>query len=364
MQEHLYALIMAGGGGTRLWPLSRRAHPKQTLTLFGERSMFQLSLDRLRGLLPMEHILVVTAAEQVEPLAAQAPELPRENFIVEPEGRGTASCIGLGALHLHRRDPEAVMMVLTADHFIRKVEVFQQVLLAAATVAQRGYLVTLGIEPTYPATGYGYINRGAPLEPAGDFNVYRVARFTEKPDPPTAETFVAAGSYYWNSGMFIWQTARILEEIERLMPELGETLTALEAALSVGTYPQVVAEQWPQVRKETIDYGIMERAEQVAVIPVELGWSDVGGWAAVMALHTDEADAEGNIHVGPGAQLPIDSQGTLVFAQTPRLVATIGLEDIVVVDTPDALLITTREQAQRVREVVEHLRAQDEERYL
>ncbi|MCJ7838311.1 MAG: mannose-1-phosphate guanylyltransferase, partial [Burkholderiales bacterium] len=273
MTESLYALIMAGGGGTRLWPLSRNAHPKQMLKLFGERTMFQLSVDRLLPLLPPERIFVVTAAEQVDPLAAQYPELPRDNFIVEPLGRGTASCIGLAAMVLHRHDPDAVMAVVTADHFIGRTDDFRAVLRAAQQAAEQGYLVTLGIAPRFASTGYGYICRGALLGRVGDFEYYRVERFTEKPDAPTAAAFVQEGVYAWNSGMFIWRADRILEEMRRWMPDLSATLDALRAVWGTPAYAETLARLWPALRKETIDYGIMEKAAQVAVIPADLEWS-------------------------------------------------------------------------------------------
>ncbi len=354
MTQHLYALIMAGGGGTRLWPLSRQTHPKQMLKLFGERTMFQLAVDRLLPLLPPERILVVTAADQVAPLAEQYPQLPRDNFIVEPLGRGTASCIGLGAIHLRRRDPEAVMAVVTADHFIQREAVFCDTLRAAQAMAEQGYLVTLGITPTFPASGYGYICRGTQLGAIGGFAYYRVERFAEKPDIATAQQFLQAGTYSWNSGMFIWRAERILEEIALWMPDLCATLTTLESSMDAGTYDETLQQQWPALRKETIDYGIMEKAEQVAVIPVDLGWSDIGAWASVMDMHSP--DAAGNVLQGD--VIAVNTSGTMVFGAGERLVATIGLEDLIIVDTPDALLITRREQAQDVREVVEQLKKQ------
>ena len=357
MHEHLYAVIMAGGGGTRLWPLSRRAHPKQTLTLLGDRSMFQLSVDRLLPLLPPEQICVVTAEEQVEPLAAQLPELPQENFIVEPLGRGTAPCIGLSALHLQARDPDAVMAVLTADHYIRRKETFRAVLAAAQAVAEEDYLVTLGIQPTFPATGYGYIRRGEPLGRADSFAYSQVARFAEKPDPATALEFFTSGEYAWNSGMFVWRTARILAEMNKLLPELGATLAELSEALGTERYKPLLQRVWPTIQKETIDYGIMERAERVAVIPVEMGWSDVGSWDAVRELQA--ADEQGN--VSRGEHLAVDTAGTLVWAESGRMIATVGVSDLIVVDTPDATLITAREQSERVREIVQLLRAEGRE---
>jgi mannose-1-phosphate guanylyltransferase len=356
--QSLYALIMAGGGGTRLWPLSRSAHPKQMLKLFGERTMFQLSVDRLLPLLPPERIFVVTAAEQVEPLAAQYPELPHENFIVEPMGRGTASCIGLAAMVLHHHDPDAVMAVLTADHFIGLTDAFRAVLRAAQQVAEEGYLVTLGIAPRFPSTGYGYIRRGASLgQVDGDhihgFDYYRVERFTEKPDAPTAEVFVQEGVYAWNSGMFIWRADRILEEMRRWMPELSATLTALSEVWGTPAYAETLAHLWPALRKETIDYGIMEKAAQVAVIPADLEWSDIGAWSSVMELHPHDAD--GNVLLGD--VINIDGANTMVFSQGERLIVTIGVEDLIVIDTPDTVMITRRDQSERVREVVAQLKA-------
>lgn len=354
MNDHFYALIMAGGGGTRLWPLSRREHPKQTLTLVGERSLFQLAVDRLRSFLPPERILVVTAAEQVSPLAEQVPELPAENFIVEPMGRNTAPCIGLAALHLQHRDPQAVMAVVTADHYIRRVGTFCDALQAARAVAEQGYLVTLGIEPTYPATGYGYIRRSETLGACGDFTAFRVAQFAEKPDAETALRFLAAGDYAWNSGMFIWQVGRIMEEFARWMPDFAATLAALREVLGTPDYASLLARLWPTVVKKSIDYGIMEKAERVAVLPVDLGWSDVGAWPAVMELHTP--DAQGNVLRGD--VLALDTTASMVFSNTDRLIATIGVRDLIILDSAGATLITTRDQAERVREIVETLQRQ------
>ncbi len=360
MTESLYAVIMAGGGGTRLWPLSRSGHPKQMLKLFGERTMFQLSVDRLLPSLPLDHILVVTAAEQVEPLAAQYPELPRKNFVVEPMGRGTAPCIGLSAMVLHQRDPDAVMAVVTADHLIQRVDTFRAVLRAAQHVAEQGYLVTLGIAPKFPATGYGYIRRGALLGQVGGFDYYRVERFTEKPDAPTAAAFLNEGVYSWNSGMFIWRAARILEEMRRWMPDLSSTLDELLDVWGTPAHAETLARIWPALRKETIDYGIMEKAGKVVVIPADLDWSDIGAWASVMDLHPH--DAAGNVLLGDVVN--IDGANTMVFAQGERLVVAIGVHDLIVVDTPDAVLIARRDQAERVKEAIDRLRVAGRENYL
>jgi len=356
-----YTLIMAGGVGTRLWPLSRRNRPKQSLRLVGERTMFEHAVDRIAPLFQPEQIFVVTGAEHVTSLAAQAPELPSENFIVEPEGHGTAPCIGLGAIHLYRQDPEAIMAVLTADHFINKVAHFRQALAVAAQVAGEGHLVTLGITPSFPSTGYGYIKQGKSLSTVEGFPVFRAKRFTEKPSLETAMHMVESGEYSWNSGMFIWSVDRILKEFQRQMPEFYAQLAEIAATLDTPGYEATLNRVWPQVTRQTIDYGVMEGAEDVAVIPVDIGWSDVGSWASLLELLP--ADGEENIIVGP--HVGIDTRNTLVFGKgRKRLIATIGLEGMVIVDTEDALLVCTKEREQEVRAIVRELEARGETSYL
>ena len=354
-----YALIMAGGFGTRLWPLSRRNRPKQSLTLVGGRTMFEHAVDRIAPLFQSEQILVVTGAEHVASLAAQAPELPPRNFLVEPEGRGTAPAIGLGAIHLRRQDPEAIMAVLTADHFIADAARFREALTAAAQVAEEGHLVTLGITPSSPSTGYGYIKQGQSLGTVEGFPVFRAARFTEKPSLETAFHMVESGEYTWNSGMFIWRLDRILEEFQRQMPEFYVQLAEVEAALGTTGYEPSLNRVWPQVVKQTIDYGVMEGAEDVAVIPVDIGWSDVGSWTSLSELLP--ADEDGNIVVG--SHVGIDTRDTLIFGGK-RLIATIGLEGMVIVDTGDALLVCPMEREQEVRAMVRWLDRENQGDYL
>jgi mannose-1-phosphate guanylyltransferase len=345
-----YALIMAGGSGTRLWPLSRQQTPKQALQLAGERTMFQMAVDRILPLFPPERIFVVTRGEYAPILSQQSPTLPIENFILEPEGRGTAPAIGLAAIHIQKQDPDGVMVVLTADHFIARGEDFLQALRAAIQSALQGNLVTLGIQPTFPSTGFGYIQQGSQQAVFEGQPVFRLGRFTEKPSAEVAQRMLAEGGYSWNSGMFVWQLAQIMAEFERQMPEFFAQLTRIQAALGTPDYSQVLGQVWKGVGKQTIDYGVMEGARSAAVIPVDIGWTDIGTWnnlPDVLPL-----DADGNAI--RGTHLGIDTHHSIVMGGK-RLIATIGLENIVIVDTPDALLVCTREREQEVREIVKRL---------
>ena len=361
MFDHYYAVIMAGGGGTRLWPLSRQNRPKQMLSLVDERTMFQLSVDRLvkgerGGLFPPERVYVVTVEEQAAALQAQCPEIPKQNYLLEPMPRGTASVVGLAAIALQSQDPQAVMAVLTSDHLIMNVERFHLLLKMAYATAGGNYLVTLGIQPTFPSTGYGYIQVGEPLkdvraDSTPDMQACQAVKFKEKPDEAQARAMLADGKHAWNSGMFVWKVEQILAEFGRQMPALYAGLQQIAKSWSTTDRNKVVSTVWLSLEPQTIDYGIMERARQVAVIPAGgLGWTDIGSWESLFDVLP--ADNDGNI-VRNCQGLTLDTKDSLVFGtQKERLVVIIGVENLVVVDTEDVLMICRRERAQQIRQVV------------
>jgi mannose-1-phosphate guanylyltransferase len=353
---------MAGGGGTRLWPVSRCSHPKQIISLVEENSLFQSTVKRLEGLFPPERILVVTVAEQAEELRRQAPHLPVENFILEPAPRGTASVVGLAAVVLQKRDSQAVMVVLPSDHYIRNRDLFYLLLRVAVDVAEKEYLVTLGITPTYPATVYGYIQRGKPLPEKFAYPTYQVLRFKEKPDNKQARQMLASHDHSWNSGMFLWRTDTILDEISRQMPDLRTALAQIGAAWGTDEQDTILTRLWPDLRNETIDYGVMENAEKVAVLPAGgLEWSDIGNWDSLFDVLLPDKD--GNI-VFSGHHIPVETSSSLVYGNNDdRLIVTIGVDNLIIVDTGDVLLVCRKDQAAKVRQVVDSLKNSDREHY-
>lgn len=362
--KNRYAVIMAGGGGTRLWPISRKEKPKQLLPLLGRETLFQSTVARLKDLFPPEHILVVTVEEQAREMKLQAPEIPEENYLIEPAPRGTAAAVGFAAAVLQKRDPNASMVILPSDHFIRNVDLFHYLLKAALEVAQDGYLVTLGITPTVPSIAYGYIQQGKPVNGDYKYPVYQVVRFREKPDEQTAQQLIRGGDHSWNSGMFIWRVDAILTEIERQMSALHDALNRLSSAWGTGKQQTVLHELWHDLKNETVDYGIMENAERVAVLPAGgLGWSDVGMWSSMFEVLLP--DMNGNVATNSSLHLARETHNTLVYGgDGERLIVTIGVDDMVIVDGGDVLLVCKTDQAQQVRAVVEHLKKHRQEKYL
>lgn len=351
----MYAVILAGGVGTRLWPRSRQSTPKQFSDITGAgRTMIQATADRLEGLVAPEDIFVITGSRYGSLAAAQLNQLPAANILMEPNGRNTAAAIALACVHLQQHNPAAVVAFLPADHVIQDCAAFQQVLQQAERSAQLGYLTVLGIEPNSPHTGYGYIKYSrSPLPLAGERPTFAVERFLEKPDQATAEAFLTDGGYYWNSGICVSRVDRLLAEYERQMPALFSGLTHIAAALNSPLQDRVLAEVWPTMPNMSIDYGLLEGADKVAVVSMQVGWNDVGSWDALETF--TEKDEAGNCAV-EGDILPINSQGNII-ATNGRLVALIDVDDLVVVDTEDALLIGRKKSIQQVKQIVAQLQA-------
>jgi mannose-1-phosphate guanylyltransferase len=360
----IYPVIMAGGAGTRFWPLSRRNRPKQFLALTGGAPLLVATVARLPPLARVERTYVVCGPAHAAAVKRMLPRLPRANLLVEPCARNTAPCVGLAALHVARRDPEGILAMLPADHHIARPESFRESLVAAARLAQGRSIVTIGIRPSRPETGYGYLKVGVRIaSPAGTRSQYpaaKVERFVEKPDLATASRYLSEGGYLWNSGIFVFRADVILEEIRRAMPALGEQLGAIEAVIGKPAYQRTLKRVFPGCPAISIDYGVMEKSRRIAVVPAEFGWSDVGSFAALPEVR--ETDAQGN--VVQGEALVIDGKGNVVLAADGRPVAVIGLDDVVVVDAGDAVLVCRRDRAQDVRKAVEELKLRGREELL
>lgn len=351
----MYAVIMAGGVGTRLWPRSRESRPKQFSDITGNGlTMIQETAERLQGVVDGPELYVVTGAAYAGLTTEQLPQMPAGQVIVEPSGRNTAPAIGLACLHLRRRDPDAVVAVLPADHVILQPERFREALRRAGEIADQGFLVTLGIEPTFAHTGYGYIKRAEALSSDGVLPAYRVERFLEKPKRAAAEQFLTEGGYYWNGGIFVSRVATMLDELSRQAPDIYDRLMQIDAALSGANAQAVLEEVWQSMPSVSIDYAVMEGAHKVAVVPMQAGWNDVGSWDALETVL--EQDEMGN-SIARGEVMLLDSRNNIVYSDK-RLVALINVNNIVVVDTGDTLLIGDKSNMQRVKDIVEQLRAQ------
>lgn len=357
MQQNnqFFAVIMAGGGGTRLWPVSRKENPKQLLALFEGKTLFEIAVERLNGLFPFENILVVTIAEQAAKLKILVPQIPEGNYLIEPMPRGTAAVVAMSAAAIQKRDPNGVMVILTADHFVENVPAFQSVIRAGCECARNGHLVTLGIKPTFPSTGYGYIEIGNSIGGLGEQTVFNAIRFEEKPDENRAIDFVKSGKYFWNSGMFIWQTAEIMAEFRKYMPDLAGSIKKLSTIIGQDHSDDRFIKEWATIKPETIDYGIMEKSDRVVVIPVaDIGWSDVGSWDSLFDVMP--ADENGNIILGELIH-PLESRNSLIFSdEKEKMVIPLGVQNMIIVNTPDALLICPRGESQKVKKLVEYLK--------
>ncbi|UJR80693.1 mannose-1-phosphate guanylyltransferase [Sandaracinus amylolyticus] len=354
-KQHAWAVIMAGGSGTRFWPLSRKAHPKQLLPLAGsDASLLAETVRRIAPIIPAERVVVVTAEHLADATRAALPNVPAENVLAEPVGRNTAPCVGWAAAHVRRRDADGIVAVLAADHHIGDEPGFLTILERALGAAEHGELVTLGIKPTRPETGYGYLEVGEELGPG----VYRARRFVEKPNRARAEQFLTSGSFLWNSGMFFFRASSVLDAIRVHLPGLGAALERFDHAAEQGREQDVVRAEYAALPSISIDHGVMEKEDRVVVVPGDFGWSDVGSWLTAWELAAK--DAQNNAVAAGGASddvVLVDATGSYVRAPQGKVVALIGVRDLVVVDTEDALLVVPRDRAQDVRAVVDALKA-------
>lgn len=343
--SHAWAVVMAGGSGTRFWPLSRRARPKQFLPLSGATSLLERTVSRIAPLIPRERVLVVTSEALLPATRAELPEIPAENFLAEPMGRNTAPCIGWAALAVRRRDPNGILVVLAADQHVTDEPGYLRVCERAIAACSEGALITVGITPTRPETGYGWLEVGAELEPG----VHEVARFVEKPDLTRAEAYLAGKKHLWNGGQFFFRADAILQAIAHHLPDLAAGLDAIDRAAADGKEADEVRARYGTLPSISIDHGVMERATGVRCVPGSFGWSDVGSWTTAWELGT--RDADDNV-VDEAIGVLIESRGSYVRAPAGKVVALVGIEDLIVVDTPDALLVMPRSRAQDVRAVV------------
>lgn len=358
LEPHLYPVIMAGGSGTRFWPLSRHLFPKQLLRIIGDETLIQQTMRRVVHEAPAERVMISTNPAQAESIRIQLGEWKdalKDNFVLEPEGRNTAPAIALVALELIRRDPEAVMLVVPADHIVKGQQDFNAAVELASRLAMEGYLVTFGIKPIRPETGYGYIrpNKKMTILKEGKLKGHPVSRFVEKPNAAKAAQYVKAKDFYWNSGMFVWRAATVLEEIGRHQPKLSQGIERIRELMRVGASRSAIDEEYRTLTPVSIDTGVMEKSSKAAVVPVCFQWSDVGSWGSLDEVAPK--DKAGNV-VG-GRVVDLGSQRSIVYGDR-RVVATIGLMDMVVVDTPDATLVCPKSRAQDVKRIVEILKQQ------
>lgn len=345
----LYAVIMAGGIGSRFWPRSREKKPKQLIRIFGSNTMIQDTVERLDGLVSQDHIFVITNRLQKPRVKEQLPGVPAENIIDEPFGKNTAACIGLASVIIARKSPEAVVITLPADHLIQDAEGFRNCIIRAAEFAEGSDgLVTIGVKPTRPETGYGYIQID---EKTDDEEVHKVLNFAEKPHIDTAKRFLASGDFMWNSGMFIWKISSILSEIESLMPELYQGLEQIKSSLGKSNFQKTLVSVYGQLKSVSIDYGIMEKSKKVYLLKGSFDWNDVGSWEAVYELSDKDQDMNAIV----GDVYTEKTKNSYIFSPK-KFTSVIGVDNIVVINTDSSLLICNRENAQDVKHVVDYLK--------
>lgn len=355
------AVIMAGGRGERFWPRSRIKLPKQLLNITGEETMIQQTVNRLKGLVDIDNVYIVTNEDYVQIISQQLPEIKTGNILVEPMSRNTAACIGISALQIEQKDPDSVMVVIPSDHLIRKSEKFKSTIKSAIEMANEGpNIVTIGVIPTYAETGYGYINIGEEADLINNHKVFKVKKFVEKPDKKTAQQYIDNGSYFWNSGMIVLKVSTLLESIQKYMPGLHQALENIREAMDTEEEDKVLFEEYSKLESISIDYGILEKTNPIYVIPADFGWDDVGAWTSLDRIH--EPDENGN--VVQGNVLSLDTKKCIIQGTGNKLIAIMGLENVIAVDTPDVTLICSKDKAQNIKELINEVKKKNMEYYL
>ena len=355
----MYHVILAGGSGSRFWPKSRADNPKQLLKILGDETMIRLTYDRLEKISPVDHILVVASNELSQQIQKEIPKIPKKNYIIEPYAKNTAPAIGLAALHVYKLDSDAVMGVYPADHFIIGDTKFKTVINQARKMAEvKASLITIGIKPSYPATGYGYIQYD-PRKKTEVEGVFKVKSFIEKPGIETAEKLINRGGYLWNGGMFVWRAKTILQEIKTLLPELHKTLDAIYKTISTSQYETVLDQEWALVQPESIDYGILEKTNNVYTIEADFKWNDLGSWKSLFNVLSK--DKEKNYY--DGDVISLHSENNLIISPN-RLTAVVGIKDMSIINLEDATLIVPHEHSEAVKDIVNMLKSLNRKEYL
>jgi len=363
----VYAVIMAGGGGTRFWPWSREKTPKQLLPIISSRTMIEETVSRLSPFVPPQRIFIVTSRSQITKIRQALPNLPSENFLVEPVGKNTAPCLGLAAFYLRQIDPEGVMVVLPADHFIGEQKKFLNTLQVAAAFASReDFLVTLGLKPTAPETGYGYIQKGELLRRVKGIEIFKAKAFREKPSPEIALAYLREGSYLWNSGMFVWRVEIFLKALEKCLPELYREMAILPEIWGTAQERRILPKIYARCPAISVDYGVMEKASNVAMIQAHFSWDDVGSWSALWKISAK--DARDNVFLakeenGRGKILALDSMGCLIRAEK-NLIAVLGMKDTIIVEAGGSILVCPKDKSQEVRQILAQIKEKGWKKYL
>jgi mannose-1-phosphate guanylyltransferase len=358
----LHALIMAGGGGTRFWPRSRQKKPKQFLTLVGDRTLLQQTFDRIEGMVAADRAWIVTSAEHRDECGRQLPDIPVANIVGEPMGRDTAACIGLGAALIAHQDPEATMIVMPADHVIEPAQEFRRCIQVGANLVEEnpGALVTIGIPPTFPATGYGYIQRGEPLGHLQGIALFRVKMFREKPSFEVAQQFLHTGEYYWNSGIFLWKAKTILDALGTNQPTIRAAAERIASQWNMPERDQVLRAEYEKLTKISIDFAVMEKAKEVLTVQASYRWDDVGSWLALERMHPQDVDRNTVLakHVG------IATKECVIVGDPNMLLTTIGVENLLIIQDGDAILVADRREEATVKNLVDLLKKKGLDRYL